>query len=172
MEYVVEHWDGSKVIGLKAEGQGRFHHIQGKISYLWGTSGIQPSPLLFLVYVNDIHNALTLVKPILFADDTNLFLSGQNIDGLDTTDTFNKELRSLKEWFTSNKLSLNEDKTHSMFFTLPNTHYPTTAINMKINDIEIEQKTSTKFLGVYIDEKLNWSKHIEYISKKICKNFG
>ena len=37
-------------------------------------------PLLFLLYVNDIANISKLLFPILFADDTNVFYSGQNID--------------------------------------------------------------------------------------------
>ena len=36
-------------------------------------------PLLFLIYVNDLHKASSLLKPIIFADDTNLFYSHNNI---------------------------------------------------------------------------------------------
>ena len=41
-----------------------------------------------------------------------------------------------------------------------------------INDVLIERETVTKFLGVLIDENLNWKKHIEYIINKLSKNIG
>ena len=37
-------------------------------------------PLLFLLYVNDIANVSTSLLPISFADDTNVFLTGKNVD--------------------------------------------------------------------------------------------
>ena len=39
-------------------------------------------PLLFLIYINDLTNISTLLFTILFADDTNIFLQGKNIDDL------------------------------------------------------------------------------------------
>ena len=39
-------------------------------------------PLLFLIYVNDLHKASSILKPVMFAEDTNLFLSNKNINKL------------------------------------------------------------------------------------------
>ena len=66
-------------------------------------------PLLFLLYVNNLKNASTMLDPIMFADDTNLFYSHANIKTL--FKTVNEELSHLSEWFASNKLSLNTEKT-------------------------------------------------------------
>ena len=41
-------------------------------------------PLLFLLYVNNIHTCSNLLFFILFAGDTNLFISGKNIEELET----------------------------------------------------------------------------------------
>ena len=68
-------------------------------------------PLLFLTYINDIVNISTLLLPILFADDTNLFLQGSNIDQMFTQ--INIELIKLMDWIYANKLSLNISKTHT-----------------------------------------------------------
>ena len=55
--------------------------------------------------INDMCNVSTLLKPILFADDTNLFYSGKDIDEL--CSLISKELEKLCIWFQVNKLSLN-----------------------------------------------------------------
>ena len=61
--------------------------------------------LLFLLYVNDIANVSTSLLPILFADDTNVFLTGNNIDQM--IEIMNGELNNVFLWLNSNKLSLN-----------------------------------------------------------------
>ena len=71
-------------------------------------------PLLFLLYVNDLCNASNILKPIMFADDTNLFFSAKNIKHL--FQTMNKELIIIQDWFNANKLSLNVTKTKYSFF--------------------------------------------------------
>ena len=39
-------------------------------------------PLLFLIYINDLHNALCYSKPLLFADDTNLLITGSELTSI------------------------------------------------------------------------------------------
>ena len=62
-------------------------------------------PLLFLLYVNDIANVSTSLLPILFADDTHVFLNGNNIDQI--IKILNGELNNVFLWLNSNKLFLN-----------------------------------------------------------------
>ena len=71
-------------------------------------------PILFLIYINDLNQILTVIKTIVFADDTNLFLSGRNIS--DIVKQLNKELIILSEWFNSNLLSLNIKKSSYIVF--------------------------------------------------------
>ena len=61
--------------------------------------------ILFILYINDMCNVSTLLKPILFADDSNLFYSGKDID--DLCSVVSMELDKLCIWFQVNKLSLN-----------------------------------------------------------------
>ena len=72
-------------------------------------------PLLFLLYVNDIVNVSTLLLLLLYADDTNAFLSGKDIDKM--IETMNVELSKLVIWLQVNKLKLNVKKTHFMIFS-------------------------------------------------------
>lgn len=71
-------------------------------------------PLLFLLYINDLSNISSKLKFILFADDTNIFYTDNDIANVFTT--LNKELEHLNTWFKLNKLSLNVDKTNFMIF--------------------------------------------------------
>ena len=71
-------------------------------------------PLLFLLYVNDLKNASSILDPIMFEDDINLFYTHSNIQKLFSTK--NEELASINQWFTSNKLSLNTKKIYIFLF--------------------------------------------------------
>ena len=71
-------------------------------------------PLLFILYINDLANVSDKLKFILFADDTNVFVSGKNIKNV--CDVLNKELENMNIWFKVNKLSLNVSKTNYMIF--------------------------------------------------------
>ena len=72
-------------------------------------------PILFILYINDMCNVSTLFKPILFADDTNLFYSGKDIKELCSVVSI--ELDKWCKCFQVNKLSLNTSKTNFMVFT-------------------------------------------------------
>ena len=84
----------------------------------------------------------------------------------------NQEIKTVVEWFKVNKLCLNIKKTNFMIFCAKNKRYENNENKILVDNITVEQVNSTKFLGVYIDDKLNWNVHIDYISKKISKNIG
>ena len=71
-------------------------------------------PLLFILYSNDIPHSLTYCKAIMFADDTTVYLSGENITELFSN--MNHDLTQLNDWFRANKLSLNVSKTNYVIF--------------------------------------------------------
>ena len=126
-------------------------------------------PLLFLLYVNDLHCCSTLLSFILFADDTTILLSHPNLASL--INILNFELIKVSSWFQVNKLSLNSTKTKYMVFSrsmnLHNPHEP-----VMINDTAISKVHFTKFLGVIIDDKLSWCHHIASVSNVISRNSG
>ena len=126
-------------------------------------------PLLFLIYINDLENSLRLTFPIMYADDTNIFLTGSDTDQM--TETFNRELDELSLWFKANRLSLNTSKTHSILFSL-NTHERKKIIHLNIDSHEILTVQNTTFLGLKINNSLGWGDHILHISNKISKSIG
>ena len=108
-------------------------------------------PLLFVLCVNDIANVSKLLFPILFADDTNVFLSGKYIDQM--TNIMNEELDRIFLWLNSNKLSLNVKKTQFMVFSLKK--HITANTDMCINNQLIYRVEHITFLGVILSSTLN-----------------
>ena len=72
-------------------------------------------PLLFLIYINDLCDVCKYTTPILFADDTNLFCNGSDLEALETN--INQELTKISKWLKTKKISLNVKKTHYMVFS-------------------------------------------------------
>ena len=127
-------------------------------------------PLLFIIYINDIVNVSDLIYLILYADDTNVFVSHES--PIEASRIANVEISKLNIWFKINKLSLNVKKTKAMFFSPKKEVFNNEGVNLSINDIPIDVTDHTKFLGVTIDNKLDWSKHISFINNKISKSVG
>ena len=125
-------------------------------------------PLLFLVYVNDLAEVCKKTSPFLFADDTNLFKSGTDL--VQIIKETNEELEAISLWLKVNKLSLNIKKTHYILFTTK--RIGSVTLNIRIDGCKVGKVKHTKFLGVFIDEKINWKKHISHISGKISRGMG
>ena len=124
-------------------------------------------PKLFILYINAIGDTSSLLKFILFADDTTIFWSGSNLNELSRH--MSKELAKLSIWFAINNLSLNLAKTHFMVFS---NHTKTSNITVCINDTTIEMVYVNTFLGVLIDHKLKWKQHIKMITSKLSKTIA
>ena len=111
--------------------------------YLSVTCGVAQgsilSPLLFLIFINDLPSNLTNSKVILYADDTTIFNRGDNLEECE-----NKNLQAqskAKLWFNINKLRINTDKSVNMLFTLN-----------KNNSRKSSYSKNTVFLGIAIDD--------------------
>ena len=124
-------------------------------------------PLLFILYINDIANCSTLLHFTLFADNTNLLSSNSDLQKLNQN--LNCELNKLAIWFKANKLSLNIKKTNFITFGKKKIS-KNFKFKISMEGVEIDQVNSTKFLGVFIDEKLNWKEQILKLSRKISIN--
>uniref|UniRef100_A0A672GYN6 Reverse transcriptase domain-containing protein n=1 Tax=Salarias fasciatus TaxID=181472 RepID=A0A672GYN6_SALFA len=124
-------------------------------------------PKFFILYINNICNVSKLMKLVLFADDTNIFLSDTNLQKL--LNNVATEFGKLKSWFNKNKLSLNLSKTTLMIFGNKKINAET---DILIDDITIERVKETKFLGVIIDEKLSRKAHIKHVQSKLARSIG
>ena len=82
--------------------------------------------------------------------------------------TIFREIPKIMSWLATNKLTLNVKKTHFVIFRNPGKTIAVTK-SLFINDTPISQEPYTKFLGVWLDEKLNWSKHLKEIRGKLLE---
>ena len=120
-------------------------------------------------YISMIYQTcLASFMPIILADDTNLFCTGTDLKEI--IRLVNEEISKIYDWVYANKLYLNIDKTNFMLFTPKK--FSHCIYDIVTNQIKIQEVKETKFLGVIIDNKLKWSAHIMYISKKTAKGIG
>ena len=77
------------------------------------------------------------------------------------------ELDKLSVWFAVNKLILNVSKTNFMVFG--NSKHRNTTLQVSIKNSNIKRVYVTKFLGIFIDDRLNWKEHISLICSKLSK---
>ena len=119
-------------------------------------------PLLFMIYANDLHFSLRHSDVNMYADDTSLSFSSKSIHLIN--ECVNEDLGYLKSWLNANKLSLNVTKTQSLVI----------GGRKRLNDIEkvggvkplfqVGEETisiikGAKYLGVMVDQHLNWKKN-------------
>ena len=126
-------------------------------------------PLLFLIYINDLHISLKYSKTHLFADDTNLLIKSKSLKQLQKH--LNLDLRSLNKWLKANKIHLNASKTELLIFRHPNKpiNYNLT---IKIDGKKIIPSKYIKYVGILIDSHLNWEFQSEILSTKLSRALG
>ena len=124
--------------------------------------------LLFLIYVNDLSNS-TSCNPCLFADDTCLVVSNSSFSSLEQR--CNAELENLKNWCNANKLQINPKKSISIYVP-PKLNINEEKLKILYNNCTLACCVSSKYLGVIIDNKLNFQSHIHAIENKVARAVG
>ena len=119
-------------------------------------------PLLFLIYINDLHICIKNSRTFHFADDTNLLFTPSHTNFLRK---LNIDLKSLNHWLMANKISLNASKTELIVFREPNTPLPN--LKIKLNGIKLIPKSQIKYLGLIMDEHLTFKPHIATLNAKL-----
>ena len=123
-------------------------------------------PLLFLIFTNDLHRHLENCGCILFADDTTIYMSHRNLNYLNHC--LEHDLDSISNWFKANLLTLNANKTVVMRFL----HRKSTGLikSVKIGMTNLPFVSETKFLGIWLDDKLSWKPHVTNLMNKLKRN--
>jgi hypothetical protein len=127
-------------------------------------------PLLFLLYIDDLKSVINLGYHHLYADDTIIVISHEDPDTL--TLQVETELLHIDLWLKNNKMTINTDKTETIFF---GNHSQLKKVeNKTINYMGVPLKRSekVKYLGVIFDQKMQWEEHIKNINQKILLKYS
>lgn len=117
-------------------------------------------PLLFNIFLNDLSFFITGVKLNAYADDQQLYSSDSDHSTL--YNRLNDELSIATEWFKQNGLMANPTKFQSLI--LGDTDE---AFIFTVDGIQIERRDDINLLGVNIDSRLTFHKHVSTICKKV-----
>ena len=105
----------------------------------------------------------------LFANDTCIFHFSKNFSKLEQE--LNSALKNVATSLKANKLTLNVDKSNLIPFNLKR-NQKSANVNIHLGDDKLEPEDYAKYLGVYIDSKLTWEKHIQMTNFKLKKGIG
>ena len=126
-------------------------------------------PLLFLVYINDLHTAIPYSNTYHFADDTHLLNTCVSPKQLQKRT--NIDLKCLYKWLVANKISLNRSKTELIIFH-SNKLNENFQFKIKINGHMLIPSDNIKYLGVYLDENLSGRQHCKILTGKLNRANG
>lgn len=120
-------------------------------------------PILFLIYINDIGKLKLNGKIQLFADDAVIIYEEKDYNSIEKKTA--EDLLMLFNWFAANKLSLNIEKTNYIIFKKK--YGPEVSLQLEINNEKLTQVKQVKYLGIVLDENLNWKSHIAKLSRTL-----
>ena len=126
-------------------------------------------PLLFLIYIDNLHSCLKYSNAYHFADETNITLSDSSQETL--AKRMNYDLRKLSMWLRANKLSLNIEKVELAVFRRQNTKL-NNSFKIKLDGKRLFPASSVKYLGALLDEHLTWSLQISHVEMKLNQAIG
>ena len=154
---------------LKNYLQGRFQAVKVKESvspWLELIRGVPQGtilgPLLFTLYVNDIIDQIDC-DAAQYADDTLLFTASTDVN--EACEILERNCSQLVHYFNMHKMQVNVDKTDFIVFK-PKQNQTLNDICLKVQGKTNERSSEIKYLGIFIDDKLNYDKLIKTIIKK------
>ena len=123
-------------------------------------------PLLFLIYINDINKVSSGCQCKMYADHTVFYFSHSNC-----RTAYNQvqcDLNHLGTWCEENQLTINIRKTKSMIFCSKNMMRNITLPKLKINSKDTEFVKAFKYLGVKLDNQLNYGPFLKETASLIA----
>ena len=101
-----------------------------------------------------------------FADDIDLLNFNNCVKSINKQ--VNYDLKNLSNWLKANKISLNVGKTELVLFTSSKKQLDCD-LKIKLNGKRLNETDSVKYLGIQIEKRLTWKKHINHVALKLNK---
>lgn len=126
------------------------------------------SPILFLIFIDDIHNLQGPGEIISFADDNFSFYSSTN--PVEDIHIFQTWLTTINNWYEENGLNLNLKKCSFIIFGSRKKVKELRERNLTVElaGINFKMEETVKYLGLILDNFLSWEDHIDYILRKVA----
>ena len=121
------------------------------------------SPILFLLYVNQLGERCGFARVCQYADDTSMIIAGCSTSELSWECSYTTE--QMLKWCDENYLRLNSTKTGLLEFRKQ--AVLNESLLVRLNNRSIPSIESIKFLGVHIDSSLNWEVHIKKLKNRL-----
>ena len=126
-------------------------------------------PLLFILFINDLHTSVKTSNVHYFADDTNLLFINKSLKMINKL--INHSLALLVQWLQANKISLNTSKTELVLFR-PKGNAITKNLNFRISGEKVKLSRTVKYLGIILNENLLWQDHRNILIPKLSRAVG
>ena len=129
-------------------------------------------PLLFTIYMKDLPKCLQHCKTNMYADDTAICISASDKAGV--TKLMQDDLINVNDWLCANRLSLHIGKTSCMLITSAQRrpHMSHDHLDLSLNDNQIEHVKASPYLGITIDQNLNFNIQTNNICNKTNRALG
>jgi hypothetical protein len=123
------------------------------------------SPLLFSLFINDLTLILTCCNFHFYADDLQIYVSGDRGELDELANRANAILARVFDWSTKNGLLLNPKKSQAM--VIVNQNLPTHLPSLYLDSEPVEWSNAVKDLGIMIDCRLDFSRHVTEVCSKV-----
>ena len=121
-------------------------------------------PVLFSIYVNDLIGVVRNCEIHMYADDTTIYKGNESLEILQ--DELQRDLNNVSSWLSSNRINVNVVKTVAMLIGSKR-RVQNHSLQLYLNGINLSNVSTTRLLGVWIDNHLSWKEQVNRVNGKV-----